>query len=55
MLMEWKTVEFIWVLMYKHKNRGLEEDGRSFKQMFREMPFKKLIWKFSREARNFFG
>ena len=26
------------------------EDGRSIKQLSHEMPFKKLIWEFSREA-----
>ena len=36
--------------MLKHKNMGLGEDGRSLKRMSHEMPFKMLIWKFSREA-----
>ena len=40
MLIEWKTLEFSWVLIYKHENRGLEEDERSLKQMTHKMPFK---------------
>ena len=50
MLMEWKTLEFSWGLMYKHENRGLGEDGRSLKQMSHKIPLKKLIWKFLQEA-----
>ena len=42
MLMEWKTLEFSWVLMYKYENRGLRDDGRNLKQMTYEMPIK--IW-----------
>ena len=30
--MEWKTIEFSWVLMKKLWNKGFGEDGRSFKQ-----------------------
>ena len=40
MLIEWKTLEFSWVLIYKHENRGLGEDERSLKQMTHKMPFK---------------
>ena len=40
MFMEWKTLEFSWILMYKHENRGLGEDERSLKQITNKMPFK---------------
>ena len=50
MFMKCKTLEISWVLMLKHYDRGLGEDGRGLKQMFHEMPFKKLIWEFSQEA-----
>ena len=37
--------------MLKHLNRGLGEDGKRLKQMTHEIPFKKLIWKFSPVSR----
>ena len=36
MFMECKTLEISWVLILKHYNRGLREDGRSLKQMSHE-------------------
>ena len=46
MFIEWKTLEFSWVLMYKHENRGLREDWRSLKQMTNEISFKNLSGNF---------
>ena len=53
MFMECETLEISWVLMLKHKNRDLGENGRSLKQMSHKMPFKELIQKFSLVIENF--